>query len=338
MTTRRSSFARHLRRSLVILFLLSLPRIASAQVTEQYWVEGHYEDVWYEGEYVSTGYFIYILVEPGYWREAMQPSGGTYWEWVEDVWEEVWIDDVQWIEPRWEQVWVPGQWQTESVPNHEWSDLLRKVNEGGFYPTVDQFWSYPLGRNYGMSDLAHFATAPDQMAHNRIMSEAARRGVITAKSTIHGPLTEDQVRKINQSFERAERLLNTQIGITSALAALGLRLGPVPSILVGAGTSVLVDAPTRERLRAGDTVIITGIIIYGNPQAGIPVGSSVEVRIVNRNLPYENNTGQTVFTGQETELIYDAAIRAETSGPVDNNIGVRITNGPDGKIRIDPIR
>jgi hypothetical protein len=60
----------------------------------------------------------------------------------------------------------------------------------------------------------------------------------------------------------------------------------------------------------------------------------MDVRIINQNLSFQNDTGLNSFNGNEAELIW------RTSSQVNNaeGVGLRIYNGENGLIGFEPIQ
>jgi hypothetical protein len=185
--------------------------------------------------------------------------------------------------------------------------------------------------SYGMESWKNPYLA-DNNIHDKILRDAVARRIVDVKTTVHGPLTPEEAATMNDRLATGESVLNNTIGIG---VGIGLWLGRVHglvSVLAGAATVETLPPPARDRVREGDILVISAGIVYGSANSGIPKGSFVEVRIINQNLVFINDTGMTVFQGKEADVLYNVSADVEN-----RSSGVRIYLGSDGKIRFEPI-
>lgn len=219
-------------------------------------------------------------------------------------------------------------------PNDFLTEAANQANQfAGLYGTIASW----MPNDYGLNDLRPmYLNSPTRKNADQIKWEAVNRGIISAETIVFGPINAEHRDQINGTIQAQQSVQNVIRGIQVAIG-MGMGMQRVPKfidailgILVG---EALAPDP-QEPVRVGDILVVTRYIVRTRPNGGgVPVGSHVEIRIINRNQTYINNTGKSVFLGTEpAQIIWEAGATVD-----DNNTGVRLYIGSDGKIRFQPV-
>lgn len=293
---------------------------------ENNWWEGTItnSNVWYETYWLSG--FDTLWLDDEYCYSSDGYSGSEEWLTYEVAWTTTHAngnDDTggtgNGTDPSWS--WANDDF---TIAN-QWAEFFGIQNNGL------EWWQVP-GTEFGQSSAAHeYRLNPSAKNGDKVLWKGVQDGLVKAETRVHGPFTQAQAQKINDRLRGQEKIAQ---GVINLLSSIGITLttrNPAAGVLAGEAADQIFDLPQRREITAGDIIIVTVATIHMGP-GRMAIGSTIEVRIINRNFEFRNDTGLTEFNGTPAQVIWEAT--SQHDAPPEN-AGTRLYMGPDGKIRFE---